>query len=283
MIPALIAGGSALIGAISSAKANKDANKTNQGIADRNYAMDKEGLDFRKSQYADSLKGFSDSFGNRQYFDPIRGWVSEANPQAVARNQGEQGVSNNLLAELAALRRRSPQEVERERILGATAGFNTGYDDNANKALIAATRAGPGTLAQTSSNLATDRGKALADVLMRAKSGAYGQSYDEYNSAGSGLANLYAAMSERAAGRNTMPAPGATAGLSTNIGNQLGATFGNIEQPYVMPDNAIGSGIASAGAGIAGAYDMYNQTQQQNRLNDALIEAMRNRSAGNQL
>lgn len=283
MLGSIIGGIASIGGALLGASSSSKANKTNADIAARNYELDKQALELAEKQYADSLLGYSDSFGNRSYFEDGRGWVSESPISTVDRRMAEGGAADQLLAEMMAVQRRDPEVIRRERDLAATAGFNTAWDDTTNSALISAMRAGPGTLGNTAEKLASSRGKALADILQANASGSYGQSYSEQNAARAPIAELYSAMAGRAEGYNNVPSSAFAAQQGMNSASMAANARAGTEQPYVQPDNSWANALSSVGGIVSSGINNYEMLNQQSQINNAFIEAMRSRTAGNQL
>lgn len=270
--------GGALLGAAGASKANKQ----NREIANQNFELDKRALDLAERQYEDSLKGFSDSFGNSSYYDPIRGWVSQSPPSSIDRRNAESGAADQFLAELTSVGRRDPEVIRRERDLAATAGFNTGFDDASNSALISAMRAGPGTLGSVGSQLAESRGTALADILQRNAAGSYSDSFGEQAAARGPIADLYTTIAGRAEGRNNVPSTAFSAQQGLNSASIASNANANTERPFVAPNNAFATALSTVGNTIGSGFANYEAQQQQTAINNAFIESLRNRTAGNQ-
>jgi hypothetical protein len=283
MLGSIIGGVASIGGALLGAKSSSKANSQNAAIAARNYELDKQALELAEKQYADSLLGFSDSFGNRTFFEDGRGWVSQSPISTVDRRMAEGGAADQLLAELMSINRRDPETIRRERDLAATAGFNTAWDDTTNSTLITAMRAGPGTLGRTGEKLATSRGKALADILQANASGAYGQSFNEQASARAPIADLYAMMAGRAEGYNNVPSSAFGAQQGMNSASMAANARAGTNQPYVSPDNSWANALQSVGSIVSSGVNNYQMLNQQSQINNAFLEAMRSRTAGNQL
>lgn len=282
MLGSIIGGVASVAGGLLGSKSSSKANKLNAQIAAQNYELDKRALELSEKQYADSQKGYSDSYGNRAYFDPQRGWVSEAPISSVDRRIAEGGAADQLLAEMMAIRRRDPEEIRRERDLAATAGFNTGFDDAAELSLTSAMRAGPGSLGVVSDRLAKSRGQALADILQRNAAGSYSASYDEQAGARQPVAQLYSTMAGRAEGYNNVPSTAFAGQQGMNSAAMAANANAGTDRPYVAPDNSWSNFLSQTGSIIGAGVNNYQQEQQSSRLNDAFIEALRSRTVGNQ-
>lgn len=279
----ILLGGATLASSLLGAQAASSANKTNRRIADQNYELDKQALELSRQQYDDSKLGFADAYGNSVRFVEGQGWVSDAPSDVINRRTDDSLAADKFLEELLSIQRRDPEAIRRERDTAATAGFNTAYDDAMEMALIGAARQGPSSYGRVASEMAENRGQALADILQRNAAGAYSASFDELDAARDGPASLYGMFANRARGESSIPTAGTAAGLASGAGtNAVNATAGT-NRPYVQPDMAWANGIGNAVGGLGSILINQQAASEQSRINDALIEAMTNRTVGNQL
>lgn len=223
---ALLAG-SSIFGGI----AQNRASNQNERINQQNYqlALQDRQDRIRAAEQArrDAQLGITDQFGNRSYFDPDRGWVTDLKgdskrvadqqleeqllslfvdaPQrrrAEAANEAqrgeERGQADIFLDELRRASRTNPEEMRAMLYDRARMGIDEGYDDAMREAATTGLRTGNSNvgaiMAAIGKSKASDLRKASLDAAIQAED----RADQRFNNQRSGAANLYAAFADRA-------------------------------------------------------------------------------------
>lgn len=235
VLPLLAAGigaGASLIGGLMGSSAEKQAAQMNYNIALMNYYAQQE--QFRQAtaeaqkQAAESKLGSTDAQGNRTYFKPGVGWVTDLSPQQkqlqdmynaeettqiahdipikrrmmmenVGRQQQEGGFADALMAAMQRLRPQDPQEIIGQRNLLSAEGINEGTRPAIETATRNALRMGNTSgAADIASRIGVGQGEALRKAFMENEIGARDQSNANFGTAQANLANMYNTFATRA-------------------------------------------------------------------------------------
>jgi hypothetical protein len=118
MVVPLIMAGMAAASAISAAKTSSDTNKQNAQISAMNYAQQQQArsdaMREAQRQRKDAQLGTTDANGNRTYFVPGQGWVTElTNGQKVIQKASEAEQTRQLTEEASRNERNSKRGNER--------------------------------------------------------------------------------------------------------------------------------------------------------------------------
>lgn len=264
-------------------------NQFQQGV-DRESAI----LSAMRQQAEDRL-GTTDVYGNRTKWVDGLGWVTEAAPEVqqnidsalaeqmqqlthdASRNRyNADMVSANArradpfydtyLRELSqtAGTRIDPNDRYQQDIAGQVTGFNRGFDDATEMYASQALRSGNATSARGFADIATERGKGLADIFAQSRTGARNATRSEFD-ADRGRASSMAGGFLDAAMSGPTGAPGtdgvdrggnAGLGLASNRGAQnnalLAAAMGAPTpiHPGITLSNGTANAFTTAGAEI---------------------------------
>ena len=316
VVPLIVAAGltaaATVAAARASAKASDNASATNAAINQANVnAGERErlqGVFNAAKKDAEAKQGNIDAFGNRTRFVPGRGFVTEAS-EPVQRNidAGLQEQFLQLTRDAALARRGREQQAEQATNAGNTAealrqafldrrrtdsnartqqlnndsslAFNQGFDDAQSAALASILRGGGGgsqALVNTIGDLASERGRALAQVMSGNRSAGRGQTRSEFDTDRANDANLFRAF-QSASLQQPTAAP-VTAGLDRNSGNTANLAFNRAGQAdaiganafarsggraaFVQPNDGRAKAISTAASGISGALNTIGLLEQ---------------------
>ena len=291
MIGALLGAGASIYGAKLGADASNNAAAYNHQIDMLNYIQrERERFDSinqaRKADTENKL-GTTDAQGNRSYFKPGVGWVTEladdqqALQELYEREETEQlnndlqkqrGVFNDnierqgdenvladaLLREFTGHVRDDPRNIEGMMNNASVKGITEGFDSALEDAMRAAIRTGASNSGYVAADVGRERAAALEQAFMQNKINSRQMVQDEHASARSNSANLYNMMATRASalpgvGYNPRNIEGQTAGAQAQAAQRALATGGNLmnafaKQGGVMPRIDPNYGAANAWA-----------------------------------
>lgn len=232
MIGEILGAGASLIGGIMGSSAEKQAAQMNYNIALMNYYEQQrqfnEATAEARKQAAEGKQGYTDANGNRVYFAPGQGWVTQLSPQQkqlrdmyqteevtqlahdiplkrrmmmenVGRQQQEGGFADALFAAMQRARPQNPQEIVGQRNLLSAEGINQGTRPAIETATRNALRMGNTTgAADIATRIGVGQGDALRKAFMENEAGARDQSQANFGSAQANLANMYNTFATRA-------------------------------------------------------------------------------------
>jgi hypothetical protein len=267
LIAAGIGAGASLIGGFMGASAEKQAAQMNYNIALMNYYAQQE--QFRQAtaeaqkQAAEGKLGTTDAQGNRTYFKPGVGWVTDLSPQQkqlqdmynaeetaqvahdipikrrvmmenVGRQQKEGGYADAIMAAMQRARPQDPQEIIGQRNLMSAEGINQGTRPAIETATRNALRMGNTTgAADIATRIGVGQGDALRKAFMENEIGARDQSQANFGTAQANLANMYNTFATRASAT-----PDAPYNPRNITGNPAAMSAGNAAQGALL--NAYG-------------------------------------------
>jgi len=261
MFPALLGAFANVVGAGLGASAASKADDTNWDINLLNYYQRErernDAIQQGRHQEHDTKLGATDAAGNRTYFKPGVGWVTDLAPQQktlqdayqreeeqqllndlpkkrgvlnanVKRQRGEDVDASALRDAFGRLHRTDPAQTEALMNAASVRGINEGYDTTLADAMRSSIRTGASNSGKVAAAIGEQKSKALVDAFLNNKINAQGQASQEYDAARSNLANLYNMFASRA---SAMPDvaynPRNIEGLAAQ---QLGQTKGSADQ-----------------------------------------------------
>lgn len=302
-------GGTAL-SSIFGGMAESSANKTNWAINERNLRARnrerEEGI-----RYADKIRteqhlGGTNAAGDRSYFKPGVGWVTELGSKSqglqdyfygtelperrsqfmrgAQRSRQEDDQANRLLDEFQNIERDNPADIEAMLYEASTRGIGENTNDALESALRQAIRAGSSNTGDIAAKInsagAKQRGYAAKDAKLQS------MDYvdDRFNSRRGSTSQLYNMFASRAgqdigssldpsqneAGANALL--GQFAGMSGQ-GNSIGANAiaksgGSLD--YIEPDMGLANALGGVSASLGAGADNMNGTAQRNATNKLL-------------
>lgn len=306
LIPLLSLGLTAAGTGISAMNASA-ANETNQQIGLLNYyeqiaARQRAEAEARRQQ-SEAKLGQTDAAGNRTYFVPGVGWVTDlSDTQQQIQDMSEQeqlrqlsqGARDERVQERANDRRNredtSATEAEREfraarrpdkeslrQLFLARGGAerNRVADRAGESVARSATRTGGTNAAavRQGARAAADADSARQagiDAALMA-SGEADRRFAASRDAPMQLYDYFRKMSTSGTGAGPVFQPQGPGKTSTASADQMlvNATSRSNDMPYIQPNNAMASGLADLGAGLQGYYDRRQQTQYNQDMLDA--------------
>lgn len=231
ILAALISGGTTLAGGLLGAGAESDAANLNYQLGLLNYYQReqerRDAINEAKRQRQDAYLGATDAQGNRTYFIPGKGWVTDLTPESealqdafqaeemriigqdlpakrqqmfanLARQRGEGGYANALMEAMGRVQRDSPRDVINRRNQMAGEGITEGFDDTQEAAMRNLARTGSSNQSKVLSELAGARSKALRNAFMQNAEGARAESEDTYSRRLGNMSQLYNMFATRA-------------------------------------------------------------------------------------
>lgn len=309
LIGAALGAGSSLYSAFLGADAADEANQTNWAINLYNSQQQERARQDAQA-YAEKIRGENklgavDQYGNRTYFDPVKGWVSELSPQQqelldyfyknelperraqfqreASRSRVNDDEATQTLDEYNRVQKENPADLERQLYAKATRGISEAGDNNMEAALRQAARTGntnTGSLISEFTRQAMDaRRNAEQDASLAARDTVN----NEYSGERGKLAQLYQMFMQGAGadlGASLDPQSvqnkNSTAQLqnAASQGNSMGAnaaamTGGTLRD--VEPMNGQANAWASAGGTINSALNRMGSYFDKNQ-NNALME-----------
>lgn len=310
LIGAALGAGSSIFSAILGADAADQQFQNNWAINLYNQQQQERARQDAQA-YAEKIRGeqklgSQDQYGNRTYFDPVKGWVTDLSPQQQSlldyfysnelperRSQFERKAdrsrvnddeASQILDEFNRVQKENPADLERQLYAKATRGISEAGDNNMEAALRQAARTGntnTGSLISEFTRQAMDaRRSAEQDAALAARDTVN----NEYNGQRSGLAQLYNMFVQQAGGDLGASLDPGSVKADTNPGQLISAASQGNSQGF----NAAGmtggqldkvdanNGAANAWASIGGTLNSslnrmgsyFNKDQ-----NNALLEA----------
>lgn len=255
---ALGTGASGIAGAIASNRAagyNYQVDLLNYYQRERERS---EALAAAKKRESETKLGTTDAAGNRTYFKPGVGWVTELaddqrtlqelyqqeelqqlqndlpkQRQILNANVARQGRENNqadaLFDAFQRVQRGDAREVENQMNQASSRGITQGFDSALQDAMRAAVRTGASNSGKVAADIGSERAKALETAFMNNKLNAKQQVDANYETERGNLANLYNMFATRA---SSMP------GIGYNPRNIEGMTAGQQEGAIGNNSNA---------------------------------------------
>ncbi|MBU2051501.1 MAG: hypothetical protein KKH61_21330 [Gammaproteobacteria bacterium] len=308
-------GGTAL-SSIFGGMAESSANKTNWAInqlnrQDRNRERN-ENIAYADKLDQDSKRGGYNAAGDRTYYDPVKGWVTDLG----ARNQGlqdyfygtelperraqfrrgtdrsraEDDQANQLLEEFQGVQRENPADIEAMLYEASTRGIGENTNDALESALRQALRSGSSNAGDIAAKIneagAKQRGYAAKDAKLQSMDYVEDR-YDKDRTDASQLYNLFASRAGQDVGTSYDPSSdmaGANAllgqftglsGQSNGIGaNARGQQGGSLN--FVNADNGLANAIGGVTAAVGGAGDRMDGINQRNSTNALLQQYITN-------
>lgn len=248
-----------------------------------------QGMDYAEKVSGEQKLGSTNAAGDRTYFKPGVGWVTELGSRnrallsqfygkelperqsqfarGATRSRAEDDLANQLLKQFQGVRKGNTRDVENMLFEASTRGIN----ENTNAAMESAMRSG---LRGGSSNLGKIAGKInAAGAAQRSNAGRdarlnamdyVDQKYNQERGAASQLYNLFASRAGQDLGASYDPT-GAESGANSQMGqnaqlaaqgNSIGANAigrnGGLFQPYEA-NNALANALGGIGASLGGA------------------------------
>lgn len=168
LLGAALGAGSSIYSAILGADAADEQNNTNWAINLYNSGQQERARQDAQA-YAEKLRGeqklgATDQYGNRTYFDPVKGWVTDLSDQQqglldyfysqelperrgqfqreASRSRTDDDQASRTLDEYNRVQKENPTDLERQLYAKATRGISEASDDNMEAALRQAARTG---------------------------------------------------------------------------------------------------------------------------------------------
>lgn len=287
----------------SASKQNWAINQQNR--RDRNRERS-EGMAYADKIRAEQQLGGTNAAGDRSYFKPGVGWVTELSGRSqglqdyfygnelperraqfergATRSRAEDDQANQLLAEFQGIQRDNPADIEAMLYEAATRGIGENTNDALESALRQALRAGSSNSGDIAAKINAAGAKQRGNAAKDAKLQSLDYVDDRYNSrrgASSQLYNLFASRAGRDIGSSLDPSQneaganallGQFAGLSGQ-GNGIGASA--IAKPggsldYVEPNNGLANAIGGVAASAGAAGDRMGSMAQRDSTNQLL-------------
>jgi hypothetical protein len=224
VLGALIGAAASVAGGLMGASAQEKSDETNFQIALMNYYEEKRQFD--KSQEiaaqlrAEGKLGETDIWGNHTYFDPVKGWVTDASDKqerllsayqqeelaqlrdlnkkrgVMDRNLARQGTesqyADSLFDAMLRVQQENPQDIVGLKNKMAAEAYESGMAPARREAARSALRVGDERgAADVVSRLGIEQGDALRQAFMQNMFGARDQSENDYNRRRGGLNELY--------------------------------------------------------------------------------------------
>lgn len=299
--------GTAAAGSIMNGMAANDAAQLNNQISMLNYyeqqAANQRARQEARRQQMDAQLGSTDAAGNRTYFIPGVGWVTDLSEDQQAiqdaseeemKRQLSQGARDERVQERANVRRNreDTQATEAERELRATRRPDEGAlrqlllargqternrsADRAGNAVARQAIRGGGTNAASlvqGARAASDADSARqagVDAALAARS-AVGQEFNNDRQAASGMLDYFRKMSTSGTGNSQVFQPSGPQIRSSGVADQgaINAAGRGAGFDYQSPNFALGSTIGDVGQALGGYYDR----QQSQQYNQAMLDA----------
>lgn len=313
LIGAALGAGSSIYSAILGADAADEQNNMNWAINLYNNQQQQNARNDAQA-YAEKIRGENklgavDQYGNRTYFDPVRGWVSELSDQQQGlldyfyanelperraqfereadRSRTNDDQATQLLDEFRRVDRENPADLERQLYAKATRGISEAGDNNMEAALRHAARTGNTNTGSLVGEFTRQAMEARRSAEQDASLAARDTVNNEYNSQRGQLAQLYNMFVQQAGGDlgasldpGSVKNQNSTAQLQNAAaqGNSMGANAASMVGGQLSPVEA-NNGAANAWASIGGTLN-----SSLNRMgsyfdkdkNNALLEAFLN-------
>ena len=222
-----------IIGGIMGSKAEKAAADQNYQINLMNYYQRErerqEAINEARTQRAEAHLGQTDAQGNRVYFVPGQGWVTELSPESrqmnevqrreemlrlnqdlpaarqkmfenLSRQRGEENRATAIMEAMGRHRREDPREVTARRNLAAAEGINQGFDETENAMFRELIRSGSSGVGKAAARSGAARGEALRKAFLENQSGAKAESDEAYERGIANMGNNYNMWATRASG-----------------------------------------------------------------------------------
>ena len=250
----LIGAGASIAGGLIGANASSEAANMNWQINMLNYYQrEKERREAKRltdELRSEQKKGGTDAAGNRTYFDPVRGWVTELSDdqqelfdlqqmeqqnvleqdlplkRAQLQRQADRQVQEDSLADGAMLRFLNQRHVLEDDVTGAlenaaARGNSRIYDEIARQTSTAGLNRGTPYLSDVMDNVGQSAADSLASTMAQAKLQGMGTAQAKNDSARSNNLNIYNLLASRAsAPLNTPYQPQNITGAAQSAGGQ---------------------------------------------------------------
>jgi hypothetical protein len=292
LLPSVIGAGGSIFSGILGSNAQQDAADQNYAIALMNYYQ-------RQSEHDDSVTearrqegksdlGTTDAQGNRSYFKPGVGWVTEMSDKSkkmqdlyeneewqqlvqdlpakrqkmfenIARQRGEGGYADAILQAMQRSYREDPSEIVGRRNRMSAEGITEGMDKTLNTAMRDAMRTGNTGAGKIASQIGREKSSMLRKAFMENEEGARGESENRFMTNLGNLGNLYNTFATRASGE--VPASYNPRNLEGQANEQLSGSRSAGQNASGSLLNAIAKGIGDLDFKAEPMYGMANTVQ----------------------
>lgn len=275
-----------------------------------------EGMDYAKQIRGEEQLGSTNAAGDRTYFKPGVGWVTDLGgrnrqllqhfygtelperqsqfARGAERSRAESDIANQLLQQFQQIRKESPRDIEDMLYEAATRGISDSTRDATGAAVSRAMRSGSSNIGKIVDRINQAASKQRANAGKDARIQALDYADQKYNSqrgAASQLYNLFASRAGQDIGMSYDPSGQETAANAMTAqnmqnaqqGNSIGANAiarnGGLFQPFEA-NNALANAFGGVGAAFGGAGANMNAQKGRDETNELLKSYI---SAGGQL
>jgi hypothetical protein len=271
-----------------------------------------QGMDYAENIRGEQKLGSTNAAGDRTYFKPGVGWVTELGSRnrellnyffgtelperrsqfarGAQRSRTESDVADQLLRQFQSVMKENPRDAEQMLFEAATRGINENTAAAMGSAMTAGLRSGSSNVGRIAGEIQRAAGKTMANAGKDARLQALdyvGQKYNQQRGAASQLYNLFASRAGQDIGSSYDPtgreaAANAQTGQMASLaaqGNSIGASAigrnGGLYQPFEA-NNAIGNALGGVGASLGGAGANMQAQQGRDETNELLKQYISN-------